>query len=214
MDGFFNKDGIAVIADIVLAIQQNKEMLSRIDGAIGDGDHGINMNKGFTIASKRIDGSHNLSSGFGVVANVLLTEIGGSMGPIYGTFFEVLSNKSEPHDIINKNIFGHMLESATDSVIEICGAQPGDKTLIDALVPAIHNFGGVINKNGTFEAALQAMVKGAEEGRDSTINLIARKGRSSRLGERSKGVVDAGAASCYLILEAMAKSISKILRTS
>jgi dihydroxyacetone kinase-like protein len=121
---------------------------------------------------------------------------------------------SEPYEILNKHIFGKMLESATDSVVELCGARPGDKTLIDALVPAIHNFNGVINKDGTFEAALKAMVKGAGEGRDSTINLVALKGRSSRLGERSKGVMDAGAASCYLILEAMSRSITELIRKS
>ena len=214
MEWFLNKDGFTVIESIISIIQANKDYLSRIDGAIGDGDHGINMNKGFTIVSQRIDGSCSLSSGFEKIANVLMMEIGGSMGPIYGTFFEELSGKSAQHEVIDKNIFGEMMSSATDSLVGLCEAQKGDKTLIDTLVPAVSDFRGVVREGGTFEEALQAMVKGAEEGRDSTINLIARKGRSSRLGERSKGVLDAGAVSCYLILEAMANSISKILRNS
>lgn len=212
MEWFLNKDGYQIIRDIISAIQLNKEYLSRIDGEIGDGDHGINMNKGFTIVSGRINEDSSLTEGFGEIANVLMMEIGGSMGPIYGTFFEVLSEKSRSFDKIDPYLFNEMLNSATNAVIEICEAQVGDKTLIDTLVPAVDNFTISLKKNDSFKDALAAMVEGAREGRDSTLNMAAKKGRSARLGERSKGVLDAGATSCFIILETMAGSIVRLFK--
>jgi phosphoenolpyruvate---glycerone phosphotransferase subunit DhaL len=212
MEWFFNKDGYIVIKEIISAIQSNKEYLSRIDGEIGDGDHGINMNKGFTIASERINDNSNLSEGFNEIAKVLMMEIGGSMGPIYGTFFEVLSEKSHSFEKIDSRLFYEMINSATNAVIDICEAQVGDKTLIDTLAPAIAKFKLSIEKNHCFKVALWDMVEGAREGRDSTLDMIAKKGRSARLGARSKGVIDAGSASCFIILETLATTIIKILK--
>ncbi len=214
MDYFLNRDGIRIIREIISSIQSNKVYLSTIDGKIGDGDHGINMNKGFTMASQRIGDSCTLSAGFGEIANVLMTEIGGSMGPIYGTFFETLSEKSRQFEQITSDRFAMMLSSATDAVMELCEAQPGDKTLIDTLVPAVNCYKIALEKGATFGMALGEMVKGARKGLDSTLDMVSKKGRSSRLGERSRGVIDAGAASCYIILEALANSIPGLLRVS
>lgn len=214
MEWFLNKDGNQIIRDIISAIQSNKEYLSRIDGEIGDGDHGINMNKGFTIASGRINEDSNLTEGFDEIAKVLMMEIGGSMGPIYGTFFEILAEKSRSYDKIDPYIFNEMLNSATNAVVEICEAQVGDKTLIDTLAPAVGNFKISLEKTDSFKDALAAMVEGAREGRDSTLNMVAKKGRSARLGERSIGVLDAGATSCFIILETMASSTARLLKNT
>ena len=133
------------------------------------------MNKGFTIASGRITEDSSLSDGFDEIANVLMMEIGGSMGPIYGTFFEILSEKSRPFDKIDPNIFNDMLSSATNAVIEICEAKVGDKTLIDTLAPAVDSFRLSLEKGDSFKDSLAAMVEGAREGRDSTVNMVAKK---------------------------------------
>ena len=164
------------------------------------------MSKGFSIAELKIDQNASLSECFRVISDVLMLEIGGSMGPIYGVFFETLSKKTQSEEKITPIIFYEMLDSGIRAVIELCDAQVGEKTLIDALVPAGKRFKESFENNGDFENCLKAMVEGAKEGRDSTIDMIAKKGRSARLGVRSKGVIDAGAASCFIILESFAVS--------
>ena len=206
MEWFSNKRGKNIAIEIIDAVKANREYLSRVDGEIGDGDHGVNMSKGFSIAELKIDQNASLSECFRVISDVLMLEIGGSMGPIYGVFFETLSKKTQSEEKITPIIFYEMLDSGIRAVIELCDAQVGEKTLIDALVPAGKRFKESFENNGDFENCLKAMVEGAKEGRDSTIDMIAKKGRSARLGVRSKGVIDAGAASCFIILESFAVS--------
>lgn len=213
MEWFLNEDGYEIVRGIISAIQSNKEYLSRIDGEIGDGDHGVNMNKGFTIAAERIDESSNLSDGFNIIGMVLMMEIGGSMGPIYGTFFESLYEKSRAAEKIDAHLFYDMLNSATSSVVELCSAQTGDKTLVDTLIPATESFKRSLENNESFRDTLAAMIEGARKGRDSTLDMVAKKGRSARLGERSRGVLDAGAVSCCIILETMAESMTRLIKS-
>jgi dihydroxyacetone kinase-like protein len=147
---FSNAQGIAIVHGMIKVIQDNKQYLSDIDGQIGDGDHGINMNKGFTLCEDRLkEAPVTLSEGLNILSNILMMKIGGSMGPLYGLFFKAMAK----------------------------------------------------------ESALTKMKDAAIAGRDSTKDMISRIGRSSRLGERSIGVIDAGAASCCFILCAMADEI-------
>jgi len=206
MEWFSNKRGKNIAIEIIDAVKANREYLSRVDGEIGDGDHGVNMSKGFSIAELKIDQNASLSECFRVISDVLMHEIGGSMGPIYGVFFETLSKKTQSEEKITPTIYYEMLDSGISAVIELCDAQVGEKTLVDALVPAVKRFKESFDNNSDFENCLKAMVEGAKEGRDSTIDMIAKKGRSARLGARSKGVIDAGAASCFIILESFAVS--------
>ncbi len=133
------------------------------------------------------------------------------MGPLYGSFFRAMFRASKKHDVIDEQVFSEMLNTALEKIRELGGAEVGDKTLIDTLLPAVEAFNETIGNGDGFSAALEAMKSAAEKGRDSTKEMIAKKGRASRLGERSKGVLDAGATSCCLILSSMADSIQTLI---
>lgn len=198
----------AIVQEVAAVIVGNKAWLSEIDGLIGDGDHGINMAKGFGQAASRLSGGETLDGAMQVLSDVLLSEIGGSMGPLYGTMFSEMADTVEGAEAIDAARFAAMLRAGLEGVREMGSAEVGDKTLLDTLVPAVEAFE---RADAGFAAALDAMCAAAEKGRDSTIELVARIGRSARLGERSRGVLDAGAASCCLILCAMAEGVKKRL---
>jgi len=187
-------------------------MLSDIDGAIGDGDHGINMKKGFTVAAERLNGKQaGLYDSLWLLGTVLLTEIGGSMGPLYGTMFREMAKPIKESESIDADSFGTMIQSALDAITRLGGAKIGDKTLVDTLDPAVNAFRAAISAGKKFSDGLSAMSEAAENGKESTRDLVAKIGRSARLGERSRGVLDAGATSCWLILGSMADSMQLLL---
>ena len=212
MDGFAEKDGKVVVLDMIRVIQKNKVYLSDIDGAIGDGDHGINMNKGFSLCAERLgDKAVGLSESLGTLGEILLTEIGGSMGPIYGSFFMEMSDVCKGKDAIDTQVVLDMLKAGRLAVQALGDAKVGDKTLMDTLIPAEEAFSAAMGSGKSFAACLAEMRLAAERGKDSTIDLVARIGRASRLGERSRGALDAGATSCFLLLDSMAGSMTKLL---
>ncbi len=197
---------------MILAIQENKQYLSDIDGAIGDGDHGINMNKGFTLCREELDRQPGgLSHALITLGKILMMRIGGSMGPLYGKLFISMGRSLEDKEMIGKEDFLEALKAALASLQTISQAKVGDKTLMDVLIPAIDAFHKAVVNEQSFSNALNQMSSAALQGRDSTIDMVAKIGRSSRLGERSRGVVDAGSASCYIILSTMANSANNIL---
>jgi dihydroxyacetone kinase-like protein len=209
---FSNLDGARIMERMITAIQEQKQYLSDIDGAIGDGDHGINMNKGFTMAREALgQDPGDLSHGLKVLSKVLLMRIGGSMGPLYGSMFKTMGNSLENHASIDAAIFRQALLDVKAVMERLSPARIGDKTLVDALYPAIDAYVRILEEGAGFTAALKAMKVAAEEGRDATREMVARLGRSSRLGERSRGTIDAGAASCALILGAVADGITALL---
>ena len=212
MSRFKNSDGIIVVDRMILVIQENKQYLSDIDGAIGDGDHGINMNKGFTMTREALDKDPgDLSHGLNTLAKILLMRIGGSMGPLYGTIFKTMGKTFADHSEIDATLFSEALNGIGEGMARLSEAKVGDKTLVDALYPAIDAYNRSLEEGSDFKGALKAMKKAAEEGRDRTEDMVARIGRSSRLGERSRGVIDAGAASCTLLLGVMADTIIELL---
>jgi len=212
MEQFANRDGIRIVFDLIRAIQENKQYLSDIDGAIGDGDHGINMNKGFTLCrDELLANPGNLTHGLKTLSKILVMKIGGSMGPLYGTFFKSLAAACDGVDAIDMAVFGRMLSSGREGIQKISDATPGDKTLMDALLPAEAAYQAAAQTGEPFRVCLDKMVEAARQGRDATKDMAAKLGRSSRLGERSRGVIDAGAASCCLILEIMAGTIGHLL---
>jgi dihydroxyacetone kinase-like protein len=213
MQTFTNLQGAVVVEAIIKAIQDNAAYLSEIDGAIGDGDHGVNMNKGVTLAKQQLAGQEaDLATGCKVVSDVMMNDMGGSMGPLYGMFFRQMFRVARDREVIDGAVFGDMLRRALASIQELGGAQVGDKTLLDTLVPAVEAFDQALAEKHDFFSALQTMKIAAKAGRDSTVDMVAKIGRSSRLGERSRGVLDAGATSCCLILEAMADSIMTVAK--
>lgn len=212
MQRFLNKDGKSVLLEMVKAIQDNKAYLGEVDGLIGDGDHGMNMNKGFTMFGERIaDSEISFSDGLNELGMVLLNEIGGSMGPIYGTLFMEMADKIDGAEEIDVSLLADMLSAGMEGLFEIIDARQGDKTLVDTLYPSVNSLSESVKTEDDMGVALKKMKAAAEKGRDSTKDLAAKYGRSSRLGERSRGVLDAGATSCCLILCAMVDGILEII---
>lgn len=213
MSTFYNADGKPVLLKIVKAIQDNKAYLGEVDGLIGDGDHGMNMNKGFSVFEERFrDEEFTFSEGLDELGMILLNEIGGSMGPIYGTIFMDMAEAGEDLEEIGTGQLAAMLEAGLNGLCEIVEARVGDKTLVDTLEPAVESLKKSAEAGNTLSEALCAMKDAALEGRDSTKDMVAKFGRSSRLGERSRGVLDAGATSCCIILCAMADGMLETLK--
>ena len=209
MSAFKNEDGKDILMCMVESIQKNKDYLGEIDGLIGDGDHGMNMNKGFSVFKERFDEVDlSFAEGLEELGVILLNEIGGSVGPIYGTVFMEMAEAGEGAQDIDVETYGKMLRAGLCGLQNIVDAKVGDKTLVDSLSPAVDAIELAASKNVGFVDALESMKKAARDGRDTTKDMIAKFGRSSRLGERSRGVLDAGATSCCIILESMADGIS------
>lgn len=207
-------NGTEILNELIAVILENRTYLSEVDGAIGDGDHGINMAKGFRLCGEAIEGKTlSLHKALSNLATTLMGSIGGSMGPLYGSFFLGMANAVKDKDTIDAKAFGDMLASGQTALQGISDAQVGDKCMIDTLTPAIASYQKAIEAGESFPAALQALKTGAQQGRDSTRDLEAKIGRASRLGERSKGHLDAGAVSCCLLLTQLADSTESRLET-
>jgi dihydroxyacetone kinase-like protein len=208
---FAANNGRVVIEALVATIDDNAAMLSEIDGAIGDGDHGVNMRKGFLMARDGMSEQVDLSTGLTTLGEALLTRIGGAMGPLYGSFFIEMGRACAGLERIDAATVGRMLAAGRAVVEDLGEAHVGDKTLLDTLVPAGEAYQASLAAGMSFAEALAVMVEAAERGRESTRDMVARVGRASRLGERSRGVLDAGATSCWLLLTALAASMSGLL---
>ena len=212
MGTFHNAEGKPVLLNMVAAIQENKAYLGEVDGLIGDGDHGMNMNKGFTMFGERIaDEEISFTEGLETLGTLLFSEIGGSMGPIYGTIFMDMAEAGSDFDVIGTTELETMLDAGLTGLFDIVEARVGDKTLVDTLSPAKDALHAAAESGKDFADALKDMKAAALAGRDSTKDMVAKFGRSSRLGERSRGVLDAGATSCCIILTAMADGILALL---
>jgi len=207
-----NAKNAGITRSVIEAIHENAAYLSEIDGATGDGDHGVNMNKGFLLAGTRIGEDMGFSESLLVLGDTLIMDIGGSMGPIYGTLFSTLGEVLEPADEIGAPLFAKALDDATQALMDLAGARLGDKTLVDTIYPAAVSFRTAVAEGRTFEDCLSAMACGAEHGKESTRQMQARIGRAARLGERSIGFLDAGATSCCIILQAMSGAMQPELQ--
>lgn len=212
METFKNAEGKRIVEDLVATIIANTAYLSEVDGAIGDGDHGINMNKGFTLCGEALAGVDlSFTEATLVLGKTLLLDIGGSMGPLYGSFFKGIAKAGAATETIDAATFAAMMEAGLAALRAIGKGEVGDKTLLDTLIPAVTALRGAVDGGAPFSEALDRMSAAAEAGMLSTKDLVARIGRASRLGERSRGVLDAGAVSSCLILQSMARSIRGLL---
>jgi phosphoenolpyruvate---glycerone phosphotransferase subunit DhaL len=187
------------------ALREQREYLTSLDAAIGDADHGINMDRGFTAVLEKMPAVAEADVGtiLKTVGTTLVSTVGGASGPLYGTAFlragMALAGKQElqPADV------GVGLEAALEGIKARGRAQLGEKTMVDALAPAVDAFKARLAAGGTLNDALQAAGDAAEEGMKATIPLVATKGRASYLGERSAGHQDPGATSVTLFIRAM-----------
>ena len=210
MSGVALADAGGIVTEIAAAIEANRAWLSEIDGAIGDGDHGINMSKGFSRAAAALGPTAvGLEPALRTLGETLLSGIGGSMGPLYGTFFIDMAGAIAGTDALDAAGCSRMLHAGAAGVMELGNAKPGDKTLLDSLVPATAAFDAALAQGADFATSLSALAAAAERGRDATRDMAAKIGRAARLGERSRGVLDAGAASCCLILQTLAAGLQR-----
>ncbi|MBL4646535.1 MAG: dihydroxyacetone kinase subunit L [Rhizobiales bacterium] len=208
MRRFLNAGSADIIVSVSASIVENKAYLSEIDGKIGDGDHGVNMAKGFGRCAERLNGTETLDQAMNLLSDILLTEIGGSMGPLYGSMFMDMAEMVEDAEYIDAPLFGQMLDAGIASISDIGSAKLGDKTMLDTFIPAARAFNEAVAQSKSFPQALASMQDAAERGRDSTIDLVAKVGRAARLGERSRGVLDAGATSCCIILAGLGQGVA------
>lgn len=185
---------------------KNQVELTELDSAIGDADHGINMARGMTAVIDKLDGEQPVLANdlFKTVAMTLVTSVGGASGPLYGTFFLRLAGAAGPAIELDADAVHTALRAGLTGVVERGKAEPGDKTMVDALSPALDAMEVVIKKGGDLVAAVAAARDAAAAGRDATVPMVARKGRASYLGERSAGHMDPGAASMSLLFDALA----------
>jgi dihydroxyacetone kinase-like protein len=196
--------------DICDTIEREKDHLSELDAAIGDGDHGVNMAKCFREVKKKLPEiqTEDFEGIIKAVGMVVLNSVGGAMGALYGTFFLRLAQASAGKTELTLDDLVNMFQSAEKGILEIGKAKTGDKTLLDTLCPAVRSLEKAANEHRSLEDALQEFESAAEAGMESTKDMIAKMGRASRLGERTLGHQDAGATSCYLILRAMARRLA------
>jgi dihydroxyacetone kinase-like protein len=210
-ESFKNRDGKVVVERMIEVIHANRAYLSEIDGAIGDGDHGINMDKGFTLVERAIDGVEmDMADALRTLGKTLVMEIGGSIGPLYGSMFRKMARAVKGAEDVDAKVLADMLVAARESVAELGEAKVGDKTIVDALEPAMNAVRQAREEGAPFAVVVDAMISAAEHGWKSTRDLVARVGRSARLGERSRGVLDAGATSCYLLLKSMGETMKQL----
>ena len=193
-------------------IEEQKTYLSELDGAIGDGDHGVNMAKCFREVKKKLGTNQgkDLQSILKDVGMVVLNSVGGAMGALYGTFFLKLAQEAAGKSELRLGDLVRMLQVAEKGVLEIGKAKPGDKTLIDTLSPAVRSLEQAEKESKSLAEALADFQEAARKGMESTKDMVAKMGRASRLGERTVGHQDAGATSCYLILQALTKGLTQL----
>jgi len=186
-------------------LKENKGYLTDLDSAIGDADHGINMDRGFTKVAEKLPGVADKDIGniLKAVGMTLISSVGGASGPLYGTFFMRGGMAVDAKEELSDEDLVAMLQGAIKGVMERGRAQPGDKTMIDALLPALAALQEGVSNGKDAVGAMEDAVDAAERGMKDTIPLQARKGRASYLGERSIGHQDPGATSSYLILNAL-----------
>lgn len=194
-----------LILDVGSVIEQNKEFLTDLDRAIGDADHGSNMARGFRAVAEKLEAMTDGDPG-GILKTVgmtLVSTVGGASGPLYGTAFLRAGMALVDKEALVPEDLQQALGAALEGIKQRGKAEPGDKTILDALEPAVKALNESLASGGDVAAALEAAVKAAEEGVEYTKTIVARKGRASYLGERSLGHQDPGATSTYLMLKAM-----------
>ncbi len=188
-------------------IAEQKEYLTQLDAAIGDADHGINMDRGFTAVMAQLPSVEDKDIGtiLKKVGMVLVSTVGGAGGPLYGTLFMRMGMAVGNKDALTPEDVLKMFEAALEGVKQRGKAELGDKTMVDALTPAVEAMRQALAEGADLATALDKAVAAAEEGMKATIPLVARKGRASYLGERSAGHQDPGATSTYLLFKSAAE---------
>ncbi len=194
---------------VAKTISENKDYLTELDAAIEDADRGINLDRGFKKVAEQLPQLETKDIGtiLKTVSMTLISGVGGASGPLYGTFFLRASTVVTGKEELTPNELANLLQAGVAGVVGRGKANLGDKTMLDALFPAVNTFAELVAKGNTTVEALRQAVQTAETGMKQTIPLVALKGRASYLGERSAGHQDPGAISSFLILRALLASL-------
>ena len=202
------KQTLDVVREMANAMEENRRYLTRLDSEIGDGDHGNNMHRGFQAALERLEGADPSSpaDALKAVSMALVSKVGGAAGPLYGTAFLRASTALQEKNKISAGDAAEALEAALGGIKQRGKAEVGDKTIVDALAPAVEAAKGAAGE-GSVTGVFRSAAGAAKEGAESTVPLTARRGRASYLGARAAGHQDPGATSTYMLLDAAARAL-------
>jgi len=190
------------------AVAAEADHLTQLDSAIGDGDHGVNMTRGFEAVVEAVDGVEEPPGKQLILAGkTLVSKVGGASGPLWGTALRRAGRAVGGAEALDGGRLVDALAAGLAGVVELGAAEPGDKTMVDALGPAIEALRAALADGEPLDAAVAAAADAAEAGARATVPMQARKGRASYLGERSVGHQDPGATSTALILRALGRAL-------
>jgi len=208
-----NKVLINILEEMAKVLKENRELLTDLDQAIGDGDHGINMDRGFAAINETLEGLKDKDCGaiLNSTAMTLISKVGGASGPLYGTAFMRAGQAIAGKDEINSQDAVQMFDAAIQGIISRGKAAKGDKTMLDTLIPAFDAFKAAVEGGEDFQSISNKTMTAAKEGLEFTKTIAAKKGRANYLGDRSIGHQDPGATSSYLMLEVIADVLAKNL---
>jgi len=198
------------VREFARVVGENAQLLTDLDAAIGDADHGINMDRGMTAVVATLDEAApaDMSALCKQVGMTLVKSVGGASGPLYGTFFLRMASAMGSGDSEDAADFAKALRAGVEGVVQRGRAEAGDKTMFDALAPALDALDTALASGSGLAAALADATIAAEKGRDATEPMVARKGRASYLGQRSVGHVDPGATSAAMLIAAAASAFA------
>jgi phosphoenolpyruvate---glycerone phosphotransferase subunit DhaL len=202
---------VAWLNEANTAVKAESSHLTELDSAIGDGDHGINMTRGFAAVNDAIAGAEDGQPPGKLLilaGKTLVGKVGGASGPLYGTALRRAGRSLGDAETFDAQQLATALDDAIAGIVDLGNAEPEDKTMIDALAPAAKALHEKLDAGDDLEAALAAACEAAEKGAEATIPLQARKGRASYLGERSVGHQDPGATSAALLLRALQRAVA------
>ena len=200
----------AWIEAFAAAVAENKEYLTELDSAIGDADHGINMNRGMQAVTPKLatGAGSDVGALLKTVGMTLVSTVGGASGPLYGTLFLQMGSAAAGKAELTGADWAAALAAGIAGVQRRGKAEPGDKTMLDALGPALDALNAALGEGASLADALRRSASAAQDGMKATVPLVARKGRASYLGERSAGHQDPGATSSWLLLAAAADTFA------
>jgi dihydroxyacetone kinase-like protein len=197
------------LGEVAASLEAERDFLTQLDAAIGDADHGVNMHRGFTAVMARITSVEEATPGqlLRIAGRTFVSTVGGAAGPLYGTAFLQAGEALGDHDSFGPRLLGDALRASLEGVQRVGAASVGDKTMVDALSPALGAYELELRMGGSLETAASGAREAAAEGMRGTIPLQARKGRASYLGPRSVGHQDPGATSTALMFAALEQAV-------
>ena len=205
-------DFSVIIRNINTTIQENAVFLCQLDSVVGDGDHGTTLARGLGKSIDEITATPpaTIAVLFLTVGKTMISSMGGASGPIFGSLFKEMGRASKGLEVVTLADLLAIFSRAADKVQKLGKAEPGDKTLLDSLLPGIDSLAESVENSNDITESLQKMAQAAEAGVEATKEMTAKKGRARYAGERGIGHQDAGATSVYLMLQSFADTVAKL----